>query len=324
MKIADQRQLELVDRDCPGCGADEGEPVARGLDWEYSSCGNQFTFRRCRRCRTVYLDPCPSPKDFNVIYPESYYTTAEAGPGGAVRLAWDAVERRRAAMFRQLLGSGDREVLDVGCGNGRLLRVLRAVGGGRWRLTGVERGLERAEIEGAAARGITLVDGLYEEVAFEPGRFDLIVAQQVIEHLFDPAAMLDKIRRELAPGGRVVIDTPNLEGVDRQMFSRRLWGGYHFPRHLTLFTPETLAALANRVGLEVVEVRPMLSPVFWLMTLHNAATTAGAPRAITGRISYRSPTLLALATALELPLLHLLGRTSNMRMVLCDPLTRER
>jgi 2-polyprenyl-3-methyl-5-hydroxy-6-metoxy-1,4-benzoquinol methylase len=311
-----------VDRHCPTCGSGSkpaARVVAAGRDYEYETCTNVFNFVACGACGTLYLSPGPARGDLGAIYPDDYYTRSEAsgrGAGTLVRAAWGLVERRRAARLAVLLGAGRRRILDIGCGDGRLLRVLRRLGGADWVLEGIEYGLSDEAIRGAALAGIELRAGLHEEIDLGASRYDLIVAQQVIEHALDPGAMLTKIRRELVPGGHVVLDTPSCDGIDRALFGTRYWGGYHFPRHMTLFTPETLAVLARRCGLEVVLVKKLLSPVFWIMTLHNVGVGVGLPRRLTSRLTYRSLPLLALATAIELPNLALLGRTSNMRAVL--------
>lgn len=310
----------------PGCGADsEGDRlvVARGADYEYGTCANDFSFVMCNRCFTVYLSPSPSRADFSVIYPESYYTVTEAtrgrGAGSMIRWAWDLTERLRAGELIALLGDKRRSVLDIGCGDGRLLRVLRRQGRGRWRLDGVEQGLPHSSVDRAARQGITIHDGLYEEIKFEHQFFDLIVAQQVIEHVLEPREMLEKAYYELRHGGWVVLDTPNYDGIDRRLFSATSWGGYHFPRHMTLFTPRTLSNLVVSQGFEVVTVKPLLSPVFWIMTLHNVGVVSGLPRWLTSRLTYRSFPLLALATLIEVPNATILKQTSNMRMILRKP-----
>lgn len=321
-----RRKLELTERSCPTCGtlADETtRVVARGVDYEYDTCSNVFSFLQCPRCDTVFLSPSPARADFKVIYPESYYTVAESsgeeGAGHIIRWAWDLTERRRAVALIELLGDGARQVLDIGCGDGRLLRVLNRRGRSRWRLEGVDQGLRESAITTASREGITIREGFYEDLDLGGERFDLIVAQQVIEHSIEPGEMLEKAFGELVRGGHVVLDTPNYDGVDRRLFSRSIWGGYHFPRHMTLFTRKTLSQLARSRGFEVVSVESLLSPVYWIMTLHNVGVSAGLPRRVTSHLTYRSLPLIALATLIELPNVTILKRTSNMRMILRKP-----
>jgi SAM-dependent methyltransferase len=314
-----RRTVQLVDRACPTCGSRAHRVEAAGPDWEYGSCDGVFNFVACAECSTLYLEPRPASDDFDVIYPQTYYTrggTRAAAPS-AVAAAWRTVERRRTRDILRLVEPGRRRVLDVGCGDGRLLATLRRTPAARgWHLVGIEPALSDEARSAAVDLDLELHEGLYEAARFGRDAFDLVVAQQVIEHVVDPGAALAKMRDELRPGGHAILDTPNADGLDRALFRRSLWGGYHFPRHMTLFTPVTLAELAGRVGLDVVEVRPLLSPVFWVTSLHNAAVALGLPRAVTSRVTYRSLPLVALATLLDAPVLALTGRTSNMRAIL--------
>jgi len=315
--------LELEHRPCPCCGGDQSRVVARGRDWEYETCGNDFTFVECGVCGVVYLNPRPRCEDLDVIYPPSYYSTAEStGTGRAgrfVRGAWNLVEAFRSRQLVELLPRTGARVLDIGCGDGRLLRSLRLYGPPGCALSGVDQDIPAPLLRDAAREGITLHDGLYEELPFTPEQFDLIVGQQVVEHALEPGRMLDKVRRELAPGGHAVFDTPSSDALDRRLFGSRYWGGYHFPRHMTLFTPESFGALARRQALEVVSTSRLASPVFWIMTLHNLLADRGAPRALTSRVTYRSVPLLAAATALEMPAVLGARPSSNMRVILRKP-----
>lgn len=315
--------LELVERPCPVCGSAEADVVARGIDFEYRTCANLFAFVRCRSCGTCYLTPRPRRRDFAVIYPPTYYSFVLGREGEAGRpssrlaqAAWERLERRRLRAYEQLLGPGPATVLDLGCGRGRLLRLLRRFGPPVWRLVGVELGLAEEARAALAADGIEAHAGLYEETRFDEAPFDLVVGQQVIEHAVEPGAMLAKVRGELREGGRLVLDTPDWDSLDRRLFEKSTWGGYHFPRHLTLFTRETLSRLARQEGFEVVRCEKMVSPVFWVLSVQNALRSLGAPAALAELAHYQSPPLLAAATAIDLASLATTGATSNMRLVL--------
>lgn len=317
--------LDLVERPCPVCRADgaRAAPVATGIDFEYRTCANVFTFVRCRRCTTVFLNPRPRREDFGTIYPHDYYAFVLGREGEVgrpsnplVQAAWDRLERRRLQLYVDLVGPRPAAVLDLGCGAGRLLRLLRRTGPPAWRLVGVEHGLSEAARASLADVGVTAHRGLYEELELPEAPFDLVVAQQVIEHATEPAELLAKIGRELAPGGFAVLDTPDYESLDRRLFQRSAWGGYHFPRHMTIFTAGTLARLAQEAGFEVVRTIKLVSPVFWVLSLQNLLRGAGAPAAIADLAHYQSLPLLGAATTIDLVSLATTGATSNLRLVL--------
>jgi hypothetical protein len=76
----------------------------------------------------------------------------------------------------------------------------------------------------------------------------------VIEHLPDPVDVLRKLREVLVEGGIVIGQTPNVASWDARLFGR-YWTQWHVPRHLVLYTPETLRAHAEAAGYEVLSIK---------------------------------------------------------------------
>jgi 2-polyprenyl-3-methyl-5-hydroxy-6-metoxy-1,4-benzoquinol methylase len=65
-----------------------------------------------------------------------------------------------------------------------------------------------------AHEGLTKVNSLFEEFETDQ-RFDCIVMDHILEHVDDPAALLDRVKQWLSPGGRVVIGVPNANSIHR-------------------------------------------------------------------------------------------------------------
>jgi len=80
----------------------------------------------------------------------------------------------------------------------------------------------------------------------------------VIEHLPDPVDVLRKLADTLEPGGAIYGQTPNIAAWDCRLFGP-YWSQWHVPRHLVLYTPETLRAHAEAAGLVVREISNSLS-----------------------------------------------------------------
>ncbi len=151
-----------------------------------------------------------------------------------------------------------RRVLDLGCANGALAALLKERG--PVEVVGVERDPEYA----AAAREHCdrVVEGDAERVdASDLGRFDCLVAADVLEHLVDPWAALDRYVALLEPGCRAVISLPNAaHWTTYAHLARGSWPrqeqGIHDATHLRWFTRRDAVELAEGAGLRVEQVIP--------------------------------------------------------------------
>jgi len=317
--VADRKSIPLEEVPCPCCSQGRGVEVGRGVDYEYFSCGNSFSFKRCSRCGAMYLSPRPMPSHFGIIYPHNYYSHVPEADSksysGFVQFLWDMIERRRITLFVNILGDSPKKILDVGCGHGRLLRLLRRFGSKSWRLAGVEFGVPDAQ-PGKSDSSFTIHKGFFETYDFQGDRFDLIVAQQVIEHAVDPVRMLKKMALLLGEGGTIVLDTPNTASLDCWLFQKSCWGGYHFPRHMCLFSSNSIAVLSKAAGLRVVETTYMLSPVFWVLSVRNLLLRLLGKNRLIDKIYYQNPFLLLFFSPFEVLLRVLRLPSSNMRVVL--------
>ena len=148
--------------------------------------------------------------------------------------------------------------------------------------------------------------------------FDLAILNHTIEHVDDPAAVLSRVRELLRPGGRVVITTDNTDSFDARLFRRSYWGGYHFPRHWSLFNARSMLALSEKVGLEVVELKGVVSPVNWTYSIRNLLDAHGASERTLAWFSLSSPVALACFTVFDW-LNKLVGRAALIRAVLRRP-----
>jgi GT2 family glycosyltransferase/2-polyprenyl-3-methyl-5-hydroxy-6-metoxy-1,4-benzoquinol methylase/tetratricopeptide (TPR) repeat protein len=150
-----------------------------------------------------------------------------------------------------LVPESARDVLDIGCGAGRLGAALKARQGAR--VTGVE--CDPAAAQAARARLDRVVEGDVEalEPDWGPGAFDAAVCGDVLEHLRDPAALLRKVHTWLRPGGALVVSVPNVRhhSVVRGLLAGH-WtyqaAGLLDRTHLRFFTRRELEKLLFRAG----------------------------------------------------------------------------
>lgn len=255
---------------------------------------------QCRRCHTVYLNPRPEEAGIRAAYPDNYHAFQfdELGFGLIYRVRQRLEARRLLEWCRGL--PADAKILDIGCGDGFHIQLLRKFGPQTWIIEGVDSDPRAAE--GAKRRGIQILHGTIEELPLVKSSFDLILVIMTIEHSSDPLAMLKVVASLLKPGGRLVIVTDNTGSPDFRIFGNRHWGGYHFPRHLYLFNRRNLSQLGQRAGLKTLSVKTALSPVNWTYSLRNWIQDWKGPNWIKNRLSLESPIALAIFTAIDLPL----------------------
>jgi len=311
------QKLDVVDVSCCICGIDAAEPIAVGEDFEYRTSPDTFQVVRCGRCGLVYLDPRPAVSELDRIYPPSYHAfDFSAERFGLVYRVRRRLEARRLLSWCRGLPD-DARILDIGCGDGFHLRLLRDFGKPGWRLSGVDADGKAALA--AERSGLLVHHGTVQSLESSGRSYHLAILIQTIEHVDDPKALLASIRNLLVPGGRLVVVTDNVDTLDFRVFGGRHWGGYHFPRHFHLFSRATLAAVARKAGLEVAEIATILSPVNWVYSVRNALVDYGAPRFVVDRFSLSSPGSLAAGTLLD-GIFQALGRGALLRADLRRPL----
>ena len=309
--------LRLVPTVCCLCNIEDVDPIGVGEDFEYRTSADTFLAVRCRRCGLVFLDPRPADDEAGRIYPDHYHAFGfDAKEFGLVYAIRRRLEARRVLNWCHGLPV-NAKILDVGCGDGFHLQLLREFGRRSWTLEGVDTDLRAAEA--ARKSGLKVHHGAVEELT-RTGGYHLILMVMTIEHLADPVGVLKSVRSLLAPGGRVVIVTDNAASPDFAIFGGRHWGGYHFPRHFNLFTRETLAQLAQKAELEVERIVTDFSPVNWVYSIRNWLDDWGAPRWLVNCFSLKSAPALAAFTLFDIPLA-MAGQGGILRAMFRRPLT---
>jgi SAM-dependent methyltransferase len=165
--------------------------------------------------------------------------------------------RRREFLLRHLPTEPGR-VLDVGCATGYIAELVRHLG---HEVVGVE--LNRTMAAKARQRGLEVLEhDLEEPLPLPDNSFDLVHACEIIEHLFDTEAFLHHVHAVLAPGGTLVLSTPNLNSLGnrfRVALGRPLpmWGAYPGDTHgghIRVFNLAKARELLDRTGFRTDEV----------------------------------------------------------------------
>ncbi|MBP7828572.1 MAG: class I SAM-dependent methyltransferase [Kiritimatiellae bacterium] len=233
---------------CPLCAQPRGVEALECRD----SRGVMRSYRYCAACGGYSLDPLPSPGELAAMYDEAYYGSGERKLPALLDAVRNLALRRRAARVARWLGRRGR-ILDVGCGDGRFLAHMQALG---FEIMGLE--LPGIALERARKRtGAPLREGPLAPGMFPDRSFDLITIWHVLEHVVDPRELLATCRALLKDDGRLVVEVPNLDS-----WQSRLGGAGAFnldpPRHLHQLPPSALDRLVEETGFSV-ERRETLS-----------------------------------------------------------------
>lgn len=236
-------------------------------------CPGLFSIRRCISCGQMVTTPRLREEDLPALYSRHY-------PRRTVD--FEDMEREAAlvaaplAGFRRWLAGTDNQghylarpgqsVLDIGSGSCLSLLELRGMGVTAY-------GLEAdPNVRAIADRyGLKVHIGSIHDGPFADESFDLIVLNQVIEHVPDPKALLRVVKGRLKSGGRVVLSFPNADSWHRILFGRR-WINWHVPYHQHHFNRHSFRLLAQSEGYQVGRVRS-ITPNLWSLLQIRALGT---------------------------------------------------
>jgi len=257
---------------CYLCGT-KGAALHEGLTDQWFGVPGSWNLKRCPDCGLVWLDPMPTKEEVWKAY-ASYFTHEDYSPNTSrqymniadklaatlCRLLYKIVMRSTTwrkkekvwrlkgdSMFLGNATQGHNRLLDVGCGKGSFIARMRDQG---WEVEGSE--VDADAVEYARSSGLSVHLGSLENIHFPDNTFDVITSNHVIEHVHDPISLIQECLRVLKPGGRLVLATPNIESFGHQYFERD-WSHLDPPRHLRLFTKETLRECATRAGFRSVD-----------------------------------------------------------------------
>jgi len=185
-------------------------------------------------------------------------------------------ERRE---IEAMVPAGASRILDVGCGEGMLGRILLQKGAAE--VVGIEA--DPAVARRAQENLSRVLQGDAESLVlpFEDGHFDCIVLADVLEHLRDPLSTMIRLHRYLSDSGTIVASIPNVRffEVIRRLAEGR-WEYEEFgildKTHLRFFTKKEIEVLFHQAGLELTGISENLSPLYdTLPSAHSGDVSFG-------------------------------------------------
>lgn len=181
-------------RSCPICNG-QSNGVAFPFSIEFD--GNNFDYHQCERCCSIFVNPVPNSDVFSKMYAKSEYHDTHY-----VDCNQDTYDE--SAMLLMRFAPRNALVLDYGCGIGSFLKATKACG---FIPYGVEFDAHAARFA-ADNIGCTAVSVDTFFAQCDTTRFDVIHLGDVLEHLPNPAYVLDKLLDYLKPGGLLYVEGP--------------------------------------------------------------------------------------------------------------------
>ena len=208
---------------------------------------NQFIFYQCSKCNLVNYDASAgvNQEKYAEVFLDPFDEKCKKNRGQTQ--SWSFIKRHIPARGK---------LLDIGCGNGRLLYLANENG---FQVKGIEMSPYLAESV-SKKLGIEIITTDFLNYKSLQDRFDLIVLRHVLEHLPDPVMALNKIGSLLSENGYAVLEFPNIESLNlkfKKLLSKyglyqKRYSPDYLPGHWNEFSRKSFQYLASLTGFQII------------------------------------------------------------------------
>jgi len=245
--------VSIVVERCPLCQSVEHRTFEHAQDDDHT-----LTYQLCESCGMVFQSPRLSDGELEDFYQSEYRRLVQGDEGPSEKdLRIQTGRARNLMVFAQRHMKEVRAHLDIGSSAGMLLRTFQRAYGC------LSVGIE----PGDAYRGYSQELGLQVASDIEHldqnqvGSFDLVTMAHVLEHLSDPVAYLNRLRKEwITQSGHLLVEVPNLYGHSSLELA-----------HLLAFSPTTLRLVLERAGYQVLTLEAHGRPRSRIIPLYLTA-----------------------------------------------------
>jgi 2-polyprenyl-3-methyl-5-hydroxy-6-metoxy-1,4-benzoquinol methylase len=231
-------------RTCPSCTQTDAPLAFRARDYNRRVTDETFDYYRCPTCGLIFLSPIPS--DIGRYYPRDYYAIPQSrGELRAKAQKWQQWKLKLVQKFK----TGGR-LLEIGPAYGLFASLAQDAG---FDVSVIEMDSDCCAFLRNVV-GINVVQNPDTVAAVENlPLFDVIAIWQVIEHLAQPWKVVEAAAHRLAPGGVLIMDTPN-PGAFQFGVLGKYWTHLDAPRHVVLIPAALLVDRAKAAGLSLISL----------------------------------------------------------------------
>lgn len=214
----------------------------------------EFDVIDCEACRFSHIVPIPTERELEEVYRDEYYSHVIPNHVDERREDldwWNGVFEAHYDFFESKLPIDQRRILDVGSGPGYFLQKGQERG---WEALGIEP--SNQALTYSRNLGLDIIEGfLDEKLASQIGQFNVVHMHEVLEHILNPAQMLQLVHGLLHPGGILCVIVPNdynpLQKALRESCGYQPWW-LAPPHHVNYFNFSSLSFLVEKAGFEVL------------------------------------------------------------------------
>ncbi|RJQ47246.1 MAG: methyltransferase domain-containing protein [Nitrospiraceae bacterium] len=205
---------------------------------------------RCRVCDLIYLSPIVRGKEHERLYSENYrklYECPNIPDEKFHNVRMPASLSRMDLIKEHVIDSGNASLLDIGCGGGTFLSLLRRNGFNNIRGAEIEPNYAKYVREN---EGIEVFPGTLEMIPRTP-QYDVVTMWHVLEHVSDLSASLSVVRKLIKDNGWFFVEVPainNIESLPKDEVTFQI-------AHNFYFTPKTLKLVMANAGFRIIDAR---------------------------------------------------------------------
>lgn len=234
---------------CAWCG--KSGPAAFHAEVKWKKLASKWY--KCESCGSLMMLPIPGEETINEVY-DNNYLNSRLQPHAAVDSRIRYSKEYRPTVFSEyqlslkdlgFVEAHPASILDFGCADGVFLEFCRSHYGEGADLLGVD--IAEEMLESARKKGFRAYE--FEKMPKFERKFELITLWDVAEHLPDPFAILSLLKPMLAPGGRIVIQTPCF-GILGELLKEN-WSHLLPVQHINIASFEGMKKFAERLHLKI-------------------------------------------------------------------------
>jgi len=252
---------------CPACGEKKFSLYLEAQDYTVSK--EVFEIVRCSGCQLLFTNPRPLASEAGPYYKSENYISHSDTQEGIINKLYHLVRNftlKQKTRWIEKEKRGNRELLDIGCGNGHFLQACQNAG---WNIHGME--LDPATANRAESMlGIDIYPSILEIP--KDKSFDLISLWHVLEHVYELEEYFRFFNSRITKNGVLILALPNSKSFDAHYFKEH-WAAYDVPRHIYHFDPNTIESLAKKFGFKLKSKRGQIFDSFYISLLSHEYKT---------------------------------------------------